>query len=41
MGAVEGDKGPKAENRPVRVCVGGRAMSCYGFSGSCETQRGD
>lgn len=41
MGAVEGDKGPKAENRPVRVRVGGRAMSCYGFSGSCETQRGD
>lgn len=35
---VGGDKGPEAENRPVRVSVGGRAMSCFGFSGSCETQ---
>lgn len=43
VGVEEGDKGPEAENRPasLSVCVGGRAMSRFGFSGSCETRRGD
>lgn len=40
VGAEGGNKGPAAENRPVSVC-GGRGMSHFGFSGSCETQEGD